>query len=205
MSVTQTGARRTGAGRRMSEERRDGILQRLETIILAEGFATLTIDEIASRLQCSKSTLYAIASSREQLIIKTLDRIFRARGEKIDQQARLAGTPRDRIITYINGVRDEMATISRACYADMRAFEPADELYRRNAHASADHLRDFIDEGIADGSFRPANAEFLGLAVNLLLGAVLDGTFVERLQMSDTDAYVEITTLILHALSAPVQ
>ncbi|MGW4123417.1 TetR/AcrR family transcriptional regulator [Nocardia sp. NPDC004711] len=189
----------------MTEERRDEILQNLENIILAEGFGSLTIDEIASRLQCSKSTLYAVAPSREQLIIKTFERVFRVRAEKIDRQARAADAPRERIINYINGVRDEMATLSRACYADMRAFEPADDLYRRNAHASADRLREFIDEGISDGSFRPANAEFLGLAVNLLLESVLDGTFVERLRMSDADAYVEITTLILHALSAPAR
>ncbi|MBU3067755.1 TetR/AcrR family transcriptional regulator [Nocardia sp. NEAU-G5] len=203
MPATRTSPRRTGTVRRMSEERRDEILQRLENIILAEGFAALTIDEIAGRLQCSKSTLYGVAPSREQLIIKTFERVFRVRAEKIDRQARAAGAPRERIINHINGVRDEMATLSRACYTDMRAFEPADDLYRRNAHASADRLREFIDEGISDGSFRPANAEFLGLAVNLLLEAVLDGTFADRLQLSDADAYVEITTLILHALSAP--
>lgn len=205
MPATRTNSRRTGTVRRMTEERRDEILQNLENIILAEGFGSLTIDEIASRLQCSKSTLYAVAPSREQLIIKTFERVFRVRAEKIDRQARAADAPRERIINYINGVRDEMATLSRACYADMRAFEPADDLYRRNAHASADRLREFIDEGISDGSFRPANAEFLGLAVNLLLESVLDGTFVERLRMSDADAYVEITTLILHALSAPAR
>ncbi|MET8874287.1 TetR/AcrR family transcriptional regulator, partial [Nocardia sp. NPDC004604] len=152
MPAARTSPRRTGTVRRMTEERRDEILQRLETIILAEGFGSLTIDEITSRLQCSKSTLYSVAPSREQLIIKTLERVFRVRAEKIDRQARAADTPRERIISHINGVRDEMATLSRACYADMRAFEPGDDLYRRNAHASADRLREFIDEGISDGS-----------------------------------------------------
>lgn len=197
-----TGNRRTSPGsRRMSEQRREEILHRIEEIILAEGFDSLTIDEIASRLQCSKATLYAVASSREQLIVKTVQRIFRIRAERIDERVRDAHGGRDRIISYMTAVRDELGALSRAFYDDMRSSEATDRVYRQNAHAAADRLRAYIRDGIDDGDFRPANAGLLGLTVGLLVEAVLDGTLVERLHLEDADAYLEITSLILNVLS----
>ena len=38
-------------------------------IVLTEGFADLQMSDLAARLSCSKSTLYAIAPSKEQLIV----------------------------------------------------------------------------------------------------------------------------------------
>ena len=52
----------TGLTRRQAE-----LLDQLEELFLAEGFARFTLDDLALRLHCSKSTLYALAGSKEQL------------------------------------------------------------------------------------------------------------------------------------------
>jgi AcrR family transcriptional regulator len=62
--------------RKVDEGRRDELLARLEKLVLDEG-AHLTVDELASRLQCSKSTLYAIASGKERLVTVVLKHFFR--------------------------------------------------------------------------------------------------------------------------------
>lgn len=198
--MTETG-RRTATKRPMSPERREEILQSLEDIVLSEGFAALSSDEIARRLQCSKATLYAVASSREQLIIQTFERAFRRRVAAVAERVARATGARDRIAVYISALRDEMSSMSRKCYEDMRAFEGTDAAYRRVTHASATRLEQYIAEGINDGVFRPGSAKFAGLAVHLLLDAVLDGTFSDEVGLSDADAYVEITALLLDGLS----
>jgi AcrR family transcriptional regulator len=43
---------------------RDAIIE----IVLAEGFLDLQMSDLAARLNCSNSTLYAIAPSKEQLL-----------------------------------------------------------------------------------------------------------------------------------------
>ena len=52
-----------------TQARRAELLDELVTLFLAEGFGALTLDELARRLRCSKSTLYGLAASKEQLVV----------------------------------------------------------------------------------------------------------------------------------------
>src|SRR5213076_1897274 len=56
--------------RRRPTARQRALLADLEALFLAEGFAAFTLDDLAGRLRCSKSTLYALAPSKEQLAVK---------------------------------------------------------------------------------------------------------------------------------------
>ena len=49
------------------------LLDRLTDLLLAEGFAHLTLDQMAGRLRCSKTTLYALADSKDQLAVRPED------------------------------------------------------------------------------------------------------------------------------------
>ena len=65
-------------------QRQAELLSRLETLFLNEGFGHLTLDDIASRLHCSKSTLYALAGSKEQLAVRVVGRYFKGAAERIE-------------------------------------------------------------------------------------------------------------------------
>src|SRR4051794_15020759 len=69
---TGTSARR----RRVDQDRRAELVPALEDLLLREGFTTLTVDDMARRLRCSKATLYSVASSKEQLVIALTKRFF---------------------------------------------------------------------------------------------------------------------------------
>jgi AcrR family transcriptional regulator len=49
----------TGLTRRQAE-----LLDQLEALFLAQGFARFTLEDLAVGLHCSKSTLYAMAGSK---------------------------------------------------------------------------------------------------------------------------------------------
>lgn len=59
---------------------------RVQDLVLAEGFARLTVDDLAARLQCSKSTLYAVSSSKGYLVTKALRHFFRDATSRIEAQ-----------------------------------------------------------------------------------------------------------------------
>jgi AcrR family transcriptional regulator len=61
-----------GLTRRQTE-----LLDQLEALFLAEGFARFTLDDLAARLHCSKTTLYALAGSKEQLALRVVRHFFR--------------------------------------------------------------------------------------------------------------------------------
>ena len=58
--------------RRLTDRQRD-LLDQLGAMF-DEGFAELTMAEIAARLNCSLRTLYALASSRDELVLIVVDR-----------------------------------------------------------------------------------------------------------------------------------
>ena len=62
--------------------RKAQLLDQLVELLLAEGFAHLTLDELATRLRCSKSTLYGLADSKEQLVRAATVHFFRRATER---------------------------------------------------------------------------------------------------------------------------
>ena len=73
-AVARTTAR---SGETAMTRRQAELLDQLESLFLAEGFARFTLDDLAVRLRCSKSTLYALAGSKEQLALRVIRHFFR--------------------------------------------------------------------------------------------------------------------------------
>src|SRR5438128_9695861 len=84
--------------------RRNELFDALVDLFLAEGFAHLTLDEIAARLRCSKSTLYTLAGSKEQLVRAATVHFFRRATADVESGVVPAAAPRDRITAYLAGV-----------------------------------------------------------------------------------------------------
>lgn len=197
--ITPLGAR--ARPRRMPEARREELLQRLEDLILVEGFAHLTVDDVASRLQCSKSTLYGIAASKEQLVAAAVRHFFREATERIEGKVAPITDPAQRIATYLAGVGTEMRRMSPQCYGDMVSSAPTAEIYAKNSLAAARRVGEFIQTGIAAGAFRAVNAEFVGASVSLLIDGIQHGELLERTGLSSGDAFTELANLVLDALT----
>jgi AcrR family transcriptional regulator len=202
---TTATARRPGTptkGRRhIDDTRREQLLGQVQEIVLAEGFARLTVDDIAARLQCSKSTLYAVSSSKEHLVVSALRHFFRDATTQTEQRVAREADPSRRIATYLAGVGTEMRKMSHACYEDMVANDATSEIYAVNSAAAARRVREYIRDGVADGTFRAVHAEFVGEAVSLLIDGIQHGELLSRTGLSSGDAFTELSDLVLAALT----
>ena len=189
------------ARRRTDHPRRERLLDDLEEIFLADGFSTLTIDELCRRLSCSKSTLYSVASTREQ-IVQTVVRHFFARATvAIEAQLNDEASPAERIVTYLGGVGAAMHRNSYAFYADMVTYPPTAEIYRLNSQAAAHKVQAMIEEGVHLGDFRRADAALAGLTVAYLMDGVQSGEVLDATGLSAGDAFTELGQLLIHGLS----
>jgi AcrR family transcriptional regulator len=191
---------RSFQGRRMDEDRRDSLLSVLLVLVLERGFAALTMDDFAAHARCSKTTLYALGSSKETLVAALYRRFFREATEAIEERIRSIGSERERIADYLAGVGNEMSRMSSACYDDMIQLRVTRDIYEVNSNAAADRVRTLIEQGIAADEFRAANARFVGEAVWLLIEGILHGVLLQRTGLSSGQAYNEIGTLVLSAL-----
>lgn len=180
--------------------RREEILERVESIMLHDGFADLTMDSLASRLHCSKSTLYAVARGKRELVRLVVRRFFEQATRDIEAETTMESDHRRKIKVYLRGVGRHMSKHSSAFYADMVAYRPAAEIYTLNSHAAARRVRTLIEAGVAAGQFRAVDASFAAEVVVLSIEGVRSGRLLERTGLTAGEAFAEIGDLILDGL-----
>ncbi|MDL4814131.1 TetR/AcrR family transcriptional regulator [Actinomadura opuntiae] len=183
------------------DPRRKQLLQDLEEIFLAEGFSSLTTDELCKRLRCSKSTLYSVAGSREQIIQAVVRHFFAHSTAAIEAKVSATTDPAGRIVEYLKGVGEAMDRNSPAFYEDMVSYPPTAEIYRLNSQAAADRVQAMIEEGLRDGIFRSADAALASLTVAYLMDGVQSGEVLEATGLSAGEAFAELGELLVHGLA----
>jgi len=172
---------------------------RLEELILSEGFSHL-VDELATRMQCSKSTLYAVAAGKDR-VVHTVFKRFSAKPPHASRSAWL------RLPTRQNESRSTWRQLATRCggcrggHVDMVADDVTFEIWALNARASARRVREFIGEGVEAGLFRGVPAEFVGESVSLLIDGIQHGELLERTGLSSGEAYTELSELVVAALT----
>lgn len=177
------------------------LLRQLVELMAAQGFAGLTLDDIAERLRCSKSTLYALAASKQELVVQVVREYFRGAVAVVEARIASVADPVLRVVEYLDAVAECLRPLSRAFMEDMSAFEPSASVYRRNTAAAADRIRELIGEGIAAQVFRPVHAAFVGEMVAATMFEIQRGEMFARLEITDSEAYAELASLVVHALA----
>ncbi len=175
--------------------RRDVLLEELVALFLEEGFLASSVDDLAARLRCSKSTLYAIAPSREQLVTTVVRAFFRGATARVD--AALEETGDDavaRLETYLRAISAELAAGSPRFFRDLDAFAPAREVYSANTGFAADRVAGLVNA--VGGSAVPP--EFLGAVARLVMEGIRRGDLAGA-GLTDATAYEALATLVVAA------
>ena len=195
--------RRSPRRRTVDTARVEQLLGQAGAIVLAEGFTTITMDQLAQRLGCSKATLYSAAGTKEQLVQTITRRFFLTATEEIERAVADEADPRQRIRTYLTGVGTAMRLHSPAFYDDMVSYEPTARIYRKNSDAAARRVQEMIDDGIRAGDLRDVNGIFAAQVVALTIDAVQSGALLRSTGLTAGDAFSELGDLILDGLSRP--
>jgi AcrR family transcriptional regulator len=195
--------RRSPRRRTVDTARSEELLTQAADIVLAEGFTTITMDQLAQRLGCSKATLYSVAGTKEQLVQTITRRFFITAAEQIERAVAEEADSRRRIRTYLTGVGTAMRLHSPAFYDDMVNYEPTARIYRKNSDAAARRVHEMIDDGIRAGALRDVNGTFAAQVVALTIDAVQSGALLRSTGLSAGDAFSELGDLVLDGLSRP--
>ncbi|RNL62932.1 TetR/AcrR family transcriptional regulator [Nocardioides marmoriginsengisoli] len=183
-----------------TDPRGDGLLDELIELYLAEGFAAFGVGDLAARLSCSRSTLYQVASSKEQIIVTAVRGYFRRAAERIEERVEADPDLGLRIQVYLAAVSDELAPASEQFYADVAAYPPARELYEENTRRAAQRVQDIVLAGVAAKALRPVNARFVGAAVAEVMAAIQGGRIEAAAGLDDADAYRALSDMVYRAV-----
>ena len=193
---TRSVSRGTGLTRRQAE-----LLDQLEELFLAQGFAGFTLEDLAVRLHCSKSTLYALADSKEQLAQRVVRHFFRKATDAVEATALREDDPGLRVVAYLGAVARALAPAGSAFHRDLDAFPPGRETYERNTALAADRVRQLIADGVAQGRFREVHPALVADTVTTLMLRIGRGETARATGLDDATAYRELAALLLHGIS----
>jgi AcrR family transcriptional regulator len=185
-----------GLTRRQAE-----LLDQLEALFLAQGFARFTLDDLALNLRCSKSTLYALAGSKEQLALRVVRHFFRKAAAAVEAQTVTEADPVLRVTAYLNAVARALAPASPTFHRDLDSFAPGRAVYERNTASAAERIRQLIDDGVAQGRFREVHPALIADTVTTLMFRIGRGDTARATGLDDAAAYRELAALLLHGIS----
>ncbi|WP_131739007.1 TetR/AcrR family transcriptional regulator [Actinomadura roseirufa] len=184
----------TPAGTRASrvERRREELVERLIEVFLDRGFADLGVADLAAVLRCSKSTLYAVAPSREQIIVAVVRAFFRRATARVEADLDASADPRERVGAYLRAISAALAPASPAFFADLDAFAPAREIYKSNTRFAVRRVQGLVREA-SPGT----DAAFAGAVAGQVMEAIHRGEIKAETGLDDSAAYAALASLIV--------
>ena len=121
----------------MSERRsREALLDSLVDILVAEGFSDWKMGVLASRLSCSRSTLYKLAPSKTELIVLVLNRVIDSiMADALEAAGRPGLSAAEKITAYGGVVVERQSHINPRVWTDVAELPEAQAVFspRRGA------------------------------------------------------------------------
>lgn len=148
---------RRRAPRRAPAERRAEIAAAARAIALADGLGAVTLRAVAAKAGVTPALVAHYAPAMEELVATTFAGIV---GDELAEVAALVAGPRPRdalralVETLLSGTRDDVTAVWVEAWALGRRSDALAAAVREQMDAWARLLRDVIDAGVADGSFR---------------------------------------------------
>ncbi|WP_084727933.1 TetR/AcrR family transcriptional regulator [Rhodococcoides yunnanense] len=176
--------------------RRAQLFDQLVDLFLSEGFAHLTLDDIAARLRCSKSTLYTLAGSKEQLVRSATVHFFRGATDRVEESIDGVHGFAERLTAYLSAVGVALAPASRRFMDDLAAFAPAREVYEQNTAFAAKRVQQLIDDGTSTGEVRSLHAAFAADVAASTMARIQSREVAQRTGLDDSQAYAELAALL---------
>lgn len=172
------------------------LFEELTALFLAEGFLHLTTDEIARRLRCSKTTLYALGPSREALrgavVQRYLDRI-RADGvaaatSAADSSAALIGL----LGAGVAAAREASWTFVR----DIRLHPASQRRLMRHQRQRVTDLERLLEAGMREGAFRGLHPRMVAELLLAMIAKVFEPQLLADVGLSLAEAYDEAYRMV---------
>lgn len=171
-----------GADQARYSARQAEVLDGLEAIFTERGFRAVTVGELATKIRCSRETLYTLAPTKEELFLLVLDRMWQRLSGSVDRAMQDSAGD---LAAQIEAVVVEGAVIffkpgfSSAFVEDVERYGPARRLFDDQLTNTMTLVAELVDAGIRTRQFRAVDprlaAEVIALAAFHMVGGNFPG------------------------------
>ena len=193
----------------LSRERIDGLTDRQREIlrelgtIFRDGFAELTMSELAARLNCSLRTLYGLAPSRDELVLTVVDlhlwRVGRDAMAAIDPQA----SPLDAVRAYLSAATVAVSSTTEAYARDLGAMPAAQRRNGEHADYVVAVTRTLLDLAVERGDIAEVDTAAVARTIANLGQDFIRAEVMATLRSSPKEAADAVVAIVLRGLPRP--
>ncbi len=194
----------------MSRERAAGLTTRQRELLdeladlIADGFAHLTMADIAARLGCSLRTLYGIGASRDELVLVACDRSLWATGRRARAALDESGIDlREVVRRYLGAASQAVRATTVAFSTDLAAVPGGAALRRAHSEYLVAITKELLDMAVARGEIVPVDTAVIARAMAGISNVFVQPDVLEALSGSPKDAIDHVVDIILRGLAAP--
>ena len=188
--------------RALTARRRADLLDRLVQVFLVQGFAALSLGDLALRCHCSPGTLRVISADPEQLRSTVIAHYFAGAADAIERRTAAVTDPRRRPGEYLAAVADALRPASNAFLRDLERFPAGRAAYERTTSRAAERVRELLRDAVSAGRLRDVQASFVGDTVSVVTTRIATGAVLVSTGLDDARAYAELAVLVTEGLSS---
>jgi AcrR family transcriptional regulator len=181
---------------RFDDNRRQELLDGVMGIITVNGFAGVTIADMARQLHCSASSLYRIASSKDSLVVMAISHWGDCVLKDIEVRAHRGKTAMDRARLYFQAGAETIRSQSHEFRTDVDRFDSARMAYAIVSNRFIDRFVELLDEAVEAGDIEPANTRFLAHLFRQMALVVRNEALLSGSGITASDAVIEIDRIM---------
>lgn len=172
----------------------------VERIVLRDGIRGIRMGDLATEAGCSRSTLYEIAPSKEDLLLLVLDRMMRHLSVRGAEAIATADTNVERITAMLTRAALDFAELGPHFLEAIRSHPPARLLFDRWVVVCRDVLEQLIDDAVADREIRPVPGPVVAEMMFVAVLRFADPDFTRTSKVTSADAMAQMVDVVLNGL-----
>jgi len=170
--------------------------------LFSEGFADMTMADIASRLGCSLRTLYGLAPSRDELVLTVLDthlwHVGRSAMARLDPNAE----PLDALRAYLDAATDAVQGATTAYARDLGSMASAQRRNQEHADYVVAISKTLLDWAVERGDIEPVDTAAVARTLATVGADFIRPEVMATLHSTPKQAADELVDIILRGLTS---
>jgi AcrR family transcriptional regulator len=185
-------------------DKQGAILMQAARLFSDRGFANVSLDDVAQRLDIAKPAIYYYFGSKEQILFECFSRAFDVADRVMKEALAMEGTAREKLESYMHGYLERHLNGEAPAMPlhDLKSLSaPFRARIERRRRARRNRLRALVTDAVAEGSFKPCDPAVVMSAWGGAASWIIE-SFDPRGGLSAQAVADQVVSLFLHGVLA---
>ncbi|MEQ9452008.1 MAG: TetR/AcrR family transcriptional regulator [Pseudomonadales bacterium] len=183
----------------------DSMIDRIEQLFESEGFAHFTMLDLTRRFNCSKRALYAVASSKEDLLKQVVQRNYERHYSNTKSAVYKENTPGGRLAAYFSVIHHRNRRRNHQFLADVINLPGPNQIRLLHVQQMLSLLENILSDGISQGVFRNVDPALTSAIAFGLLNGVESAYSSQSEGLDYATVFDQAVNLFQYGVLAPAQ